>query len=193
MTNPEHICISTDDPKIIQISEELGVPVPFVRPAELATDTASTNDVILHAIDFYAQKGIFYEIVVLLQPTSPFRLQQHIQEALALFEPEIDMLVSVFETKSNPYYVLFEEQADGWLQKSKTGQFTRRQDVPKVYELNGSIYVINVAALKKYGSMAKFTKLKKYIMEPIYSIDLDTPLDWLIAENVFTYIRQQES
>ncbi|MGC8802927.1 MAG: cytidylyltransferase domain-containing protein, partial [Bacteroidales bacterium] len=94
---------------------------------------------------------------------------------------DIDMVVSVCETKSNPYFVLYEENSDGFLVKSKQGSFTRRQDCPKVYELNGSIYVINVNSLMQ-RTLQQFEKIKKYEMERKYSVDLDDELDWAFAE-----------
>ena len=92
------------------------------------------------------------------------------------------MVVSVKETASNPYYNCFEENKDGYLYISKgDGTIERRQDAPKVYEFNGSIYIINPQSLKKKG-LAHFTKIKKYEMDNLYSIDIDTMFDWKIAE-----------
>lgn len=181
LTTDEHICISTDDEEIIQVINALGLHVPFIRPYALAQDHTPTYDVILHALDFYRSQGKNYEVVVLLQPTSPFRKPEHIHKALSLFTPNIDMVVSVFETRSNPYYVLYEENKDGFLVKSKQGTFTRRQDCPRVFELNGSIYIMNVRSLMQ-KPMHLFEKIIKFEMERKYSIDLDDELDWAFAE-----------
>ena len=179
----EDICVSTDDQKIIQCVNEYGLKTPFIRPPELATDTADSNNVILHALNYYEQIGKKYKYIVLLQPTSPFRTLAHIQEATSLISPELDMIVSVKETKSNPYYLLYEENQKGFLQKSKEkGTISRRQDVPTVYELNGSIYIINVQSLENTKNIGKFEKIKKYIMDEGHSVDLDTMLDWNWAE-----------
>jgi N-acylneuraminate cytidylyltransferase len=175
------ICVTTDDDSIIRVVEEAGLKVPFKRPAELATDTSGSYEVILHALDFYVQKGIEFDVVVLMQPTSPFRTAQHVKEAMALYDDSLDMVVSVSESAANPYYSLFEENENGFLDKSKKGSFTRRQDCPKVYEFNGAIYVMNVKSLRE-TSISKFTKIKKYEMPRELSIDLDTPLDWMFAE-----------
>jgi N-acylneuraminate cytidylyltransferase len=183
----EHICVSTDDAQIINTVENHGLKVPFVRPAHLATDTATTDDVLLHALDFYENKGITYKKLVLLQPTSPFRQVNHLQEALALYEQasrEVEMLVSVFETEANPYYLLAEENKDGFLEKSKKipQGITRRQDVPKVWQYNGAIYVISVAAFRQKKQLGLFDKVTKYEMDKLHSLDIDVPLDWLYAE-----------
>jgi len=181
VASAEDICVSTDDREIISIAEKMGLKVPFVRPSHLAQDNTPTREVILHAIEYYAQQGKEYDTVVLLQPTSPFRHKTHIQQAIALFHPDMDMVVSVKETKANPYYILYEEDENGFLKKSKNGQFSRRQDCPKVYEFNGSIYVINVQSLKQYP-LHEFRRIKKYVMEKEYSVDLDDEMDWAFAE-----------
>lgn len=184
ITDDAHICVSTDDDHIIEVVERYGLHVPFKRPEYLATDTASTYDVLLHAINYYEQKGENFDVIILLQVTSPFRTGKHIQEALELYSNDIDMVVSVKETDSNPYYVCFEEDKDGMLHISKgDGHYTRRQDCPAVYEYNGAIYIINPDSLKRMP-LSKFTRKRKYLMDKKHSIDLDTMLDWQIAELV---------
>ncbi|EAR02772.1 cytidylyltransferase domain-containing protein [Maribacter sp. HTCC2170] len=180
----EVICVSTDSKEIKQVVEQIGLPVPFLRPKELATDSANTYDVLLHALDFYEKKNYFPDVIIFLQATSPFRTSKHISEALELYDKSCDMVVSVKETKANPYYVLFEENHEKWLTKSKKGNFTRRQDCPKVWEYNGAIYIINVNSLKNRSHLS-FKKVRKYVMEEQYSLDLDSPMDWLLAERIF--------
>lgn len=180
----EDICVSSDDPEIIKSVEDYGLSVPFVRPAELATDKAGTYEVLLHALDFYEKQGRKYDVVLLLQNTSPFRTASHVKEALSLFKPEIDMVVSVKKTSSNPYYNCFEEDENGYLHISKgEGCYTRRQDVPTAYEYNGAIYVINPESLKQMP-LGKFTKRVKYVMDDLHSVDLDNMLDWKFAEMI---------
>lgn len=176
------ICLSTDSEEIIGMASKEGLEVPFVRPASLADDAAGSYEVIVHALDFYDQKGISYDAVALFQPTSPFRLKSHFKEALNEFDPEIDLVVSVTKTKSNPYYLLMEENKNGFLEKSKKGNFTRRQEIPEVYEINGSIYICNVESLRKYASFNDFSRIRKYVMDDIYSVDIDTMIDWNYAE-----------
>lgn len=137
----------------------------------------------MHALDFYERRGQCYELVILLQPTSPFRTGDHVRDALEMFSQDVDMLVSVKETESNPYYVLFEENEHGYLKSSKkTVRLTQRQEAPKVYELNGAIYIFKTESLEKYRFMADFPKTTKYLMNAADSIDIDSPLDWEFAE-----------
>lgn len=176
------ICVTTDSQEIKDVVENTTtLEIPFLRPDELATDTAGTYEVLLHAIDFYEKKGYLADTLILLQPTSPFRTSQHIKEAISLYSEDIDMVVSVKETKANPYYVLFEDNQEGFLSKSKEANFTRRQDCPDVWELNGAIYVINIKSLRN-GPIASFKKSLKYVMNEADSIDIDTMLDWQLCE-----------
>lgn len=181
--NKEDILVSTDSKEIKVIAENCGLNVPFLRPDELATDFTSSQDVILHAIDYTQQRGQNYDSVVLLQPTSPFRNAQHIEEAIKLYDKRLEMVVSVKVSGHNPYYTLYEESDNGFLTQSKKAKFTRRQDCPNVYAYNGAIYVMSIDALKT-KSIAEFDKVKKYEMSELHSIDLDTPLDWDLAEIV---------
>lgn len=179
----EYICVSTDDDEIIQVVEKYPLKVPFKRPAHLATDTASSFDVIIHALQHYNSVGLDPQVIVLFQPTSPFRRYEDVQNALNAFNENIDMVVSCVETDANPYFILFEENKEGYLVKSKEFKNAgRRQDMPKVYQINGAVYVINSQSLKKYYGFDQFTKTKKVMMNKINSLDIDEPIDWQYAE-----------
>lgn len=178
------ICVTTDDADIISTVEAMDLKVPFVRPAELATDHSGTYEVLIHALDFYESQGIHYDTLVLLQPTSPLRTADDVRSCLQLYTPEIDMVVSVMQAATNPYYNAFETDENGFLHISKgDGKYTRRQDAPKVWEYNGAVYVINTASLRKM-KLGEFTRRRMYEMSRERSIDLDTPTDWLIAETL---------
>jgi len=178
----EHICVSTDDAAIIETVKKMGLDVPFVRPANLADDHTGMQGVMVHALDFYAaKKDSNYDKIVLLQPTSPFRTAQHISEAFYLYDDSLDMVVSVKEADANPYYVHFQENKSGYLEKLLGGHFATRQSVPIVYEYNGAVYVINADAIRRCPR-SHFTKVKKYVMSSRDSSDLDTPLEWAFCE-----------
>jgi len=182
----EDICVSTDDAEIISVVEQYGLKVPFVRPAELASDTAGTYEVLLHALDFYEKQGRHYDAVVLLQNTSPFRKAEQVKEAFGVYNDKVDMVVSVKECAANPYYCVFEEDAEGYLHVCKgDGNIFRRQDAPKVYEYNGAIYIMNAATLRT-THMHKMQKRVKYVMDDLSSFDLDTMWDWKMAEMMIT-------
>ncbi len=183
-TDETDICVSTDDEKIANVAESAGIKVPFIRPAWLATDTCGTYEVLIHAIDFYREQGKEYDTMVLLQPTSPLRTADDVRGAMSLYTPDIDMVVSVKEAATNPYYNAYEADADGFLHISKgDGHYTRRQDAPQVWEYNGAVYVINVASLRQM-KLGEFRRRRFYVMPSARSIDLDSPTDWLIAETL---------
>lgn len=187
----EQILASTDSEEIKACVEKTGLKVPFLRPPELATDTAGTYEVLLHAINYVETIGYSPDVIILLQPTSPFRTGNHIKEALSLFDDKCEMVVSVKETKANPYYTLREENSEGWLEKSKEGNFVRRQDCPKVYEINGGIYIMRVSTLKTIHP-SKFQKNRKYLMDEVSSHDIDSWLDWDVGEVILkTYAKRR--
>lgn len=177
----QSICVSTDDQDIIEVCKSLGLPPVFTRPSFLAKDDTGSRDVILHAIEYYENIEYNFDSIILLQPTSPFRTSFHIKEAIKLYSNEVDMVVSVKETKSNPYYLLYEENQAGFLIKSKESNALRRQDVPRVWEFNGAIYIINKNSIK-ISRINDFSKVKKFIMDDFSSHDIDTIMDWDLAE-----------
>lgn len=175
------ICLSTDDPQIKAVAEGLGLKVPFLRPDYLASDNAGTSDVIVHAIDFYAQQGKNYDVVVLLQPTSPLRTAQNVKDCLDIYSPEYDMVTTVKESSVSA--VLCKENNEGYLEQVIGGNDVRRQDAEKFYEYNGAVYVINSKAVKEKG-LGGFTKIKKCVMAEENSVDIDTMLDWKFVETL---------
>lgn len=176
------VFVSTDSPAIRDAVFGLGDVVPFMRPAEFATDTSSTYDVIMHAVSEFSRRGKRFSRVVLLQPTSPLRLISDIRETLALWRPDIDMAVTVCPAKTNPYFNAFEADSEGMLHISKgDGTVTRRQDAPPVWEYNGAVYVMTVSSLEK-GPISSFRRILPSPMPESRSADLDTPADWAAAE-----------
>lgn len=181
--SPRSIILSTDDAEIAETGRRLGLDVDYMRPAELATDTAGSREVILDAMDWADRQGIAYDCVVLLQPTSPMRTAADIKAALDLYTPDTDMVVSVKEASANPYYNCFEtDHESGYLHISKgDGLLTRRQDAPHAWEYNGAVYVINPQSIRDMP-MGAFKKRVPSVMPAERSVDLDTPTDWLVAE-----------
>ena len=183
-TDDANICISTDCDEIIKCVEKNNLKVNFKRPSELASDSASTIEVIKHAISYYESKGKSFDLLVLLQPTTPFRKIKDLTNMLNEWEDKLDLLVSVRESHDSPYFNLFEESYEGYLSKSKDINITRRQDAPKVFAFNGSIYIYNINSINS-KTVSSFDNIKKYVMtDPIYSIDIDTPFDWMLCETI---------
>lgn len=181
MTEDDELCISTDDVNVLKIAKNININIPFLRPKELSSDTATSNDVILHAVNFYENSNKFFDFVLLLQPTSPFRAVIDFENLIKNCDIGVEMVVSVKKSKENPYFTLYEEDSMGFLSKSKKGDFQRRQDCPDVFAFNGSMYLISVDALKRKG-LSGLTKIKKIIMPDERSVDIDTMADWILAE-----------
>ena len=178
------ICVTTDSDEIINVVRQHGMEVPFKRPDYLATDTASSYDVLIHAVDFYKSKGIDYDWMVLLQPTTPFRKEEDLRKMLDMMTDDLDMVVSVKKAETNPYYNCYAVNDQGYLQKfikPQTQMVGRQSRMPDIYEKNGSVYVIKIESLRKQ-KLNEFEKVHFYEMSKEYSVDLDEPLDWLFAE-----------
>lgn len=182
----DRIILSTDDPTIADTARSLGLKVDYMRPADLATDSSGSREVMLDAMDWADARGIVYDCIVLLQPTSPLRTADDVRAALELYTPQVDMVVSVEPAACNPYYNCFETDADGFLHISKgDGQLTRRQDAPPAWTYNGAVYIINPQSLRAMP-MGSFARRVPSPMPAERSIDLDTPRDWAVAEAIMS-------
>ena len=178
----EGVFVSTDDAAIAEVATRAGAQVPYLRPAELATDEAPKLPAIEHLVTHLERGGMEVDTVVDLQPTSPLRRPQDIEAALALRD-DADLVVGVTEPSHNPYYTLAESDAQGRLQPSKRANFVRRQDAPAVWGLNGSIYVWRRAALPKAIAEGFWSvRIKPYAMPRRRSVDIDDLEDFELAQ-----------
>lgn len=181
----KHICVSTDSEEIKHVVESYGLVVPFLRPEYLATDTATTNDVLVHAVNFFKEQGLKYKKLVLLQPTSPLRTSQDIQGAMELYRDDIDMVVSVM--KSHAPAVLCIEDEFGFVELVYNKNAAGRQQLQDMYEFNGAVYIINIQALLHKG-LAGFTRKVKYLMSKEHSVDIDDIYDFKLVETIIKEI-----
>ncbi len=184
LTSAEHVILTTDSEEIAAVGREYGIMCPHMRPAELATDTAGSREVLLDAMAAAERRGVEFDCVVLLQPTSPLRSVDDVKRALDAWTPEIDMAVTVTPAACNPYYDCFETDEQGFLHVSKgDGLLTRRQQAPKAWQYNGAVYVITPQSLK-HMPLGAFPRRVAVEMPRERSLDIDTPLDWIICENL---------
>ncbi|MBA4391138.1 MAG: hypothetical protein C0399_09385 [Syntrophus sp. (in: bacteria)] len=179
----DRVIVSTEAEEIAQISKKYGAEVPFMRPMELAGDSAATVDVLLHAINWLEDKDqCLFDILVLLHVTTPLRSVEDINKSVTLLvEENADNVFSVAEAHRNPYFNMVEEGSDGFVKLVKEGCFSTRQAAPKVYDMNASIYVWWKNVLKE-GRKIFLIKTKAYVMPKERSIDIDDDLDFKIAE-----------
>lgn len=180
-TSDENICVSTDSETIKKVVEEYGLKVPFLRPDYLATDTATSNDVLVHAVNYFKEQGKIYKKLCLLQPTSPLRTVEDVEGAINLYRDDIDMVVSV--TKSHAPAVLCHDDENGFVQLVYNKKAVGRQQLADMYEYNGAVYVMNVNSLIEKG-MSGFTKRVKYVMSKEHSVDIDDIYDFYQVESI---------
>lgn len=188
------IVVSTDDPEITVVGKEFGAEVPFLRPAELANDTATSESVIEHALSWMAQNEGFYpDLLLLLQPTSPFRTGADIDNAFKLLKKKAAAAVVSVTPNLRPVQWLRMINEEGCLVDSGMGSLIdRRQDAELYYALNGAIYLIHTDVfLKEHTLYPKRTM--PYIMPSERSLDIDSELDFLIADLVMRHNLQSGS
>jgi CMP-N,N'-diacetyllegionaminic acid synthase len=167
----DDVVLSSDDDQIIKTAEKWGCNAPFKRPRELATDTAKSIDVVLHALEQLPN----YEYIVLLQPTSPLRTAEHIDEAFKLMTNNAsNSCVSVCLAEQSPY-LMYQLNTNNQLTPimSASNQLTRRQDFPSVYLLNGAIYIGKVNFVKENKGFID-SNTTAYPMSKTESLDIDS-------------------
>ncbi|HBR30287.1 MAG TPA: acylneuraminate cytidylyltransferase [Firmicutes bacterium] len=179
----DRLLVSTEDQEIATVAKEFGAEVPFLRPEQLARDDTPGVEPILHALDWLSEKEQYHpDYICTLQCTSPFRKDYQISEALEILVAEgHDSIIGVCASEVNPY----------WMKKIENGKlknfmptainYTRRQDLPKVYRLNGAIYMARTAVLlKKRNWYTDHTV--PYVMDKLSSMDIDDLVDFKVAE-----------
>ena len=179
------IHVSTDSERYEQIAREYGADVPFLRNEELSGDTAGSWDVVRWVLRQYAARGQRFDIVTLLQPTSPLREAEDIKQAYHLFEEKAaDAVVSVCEMDHSPLWsnTLPEDGSmDGFLdQVADAG----RQQLPTYYRINGAIYMLRTALLAEGAPGLYREGTYAYVMPKERSVDIDDALDFAIAETI---------
>jgi N-acylneuraminate cytidylyltransferase len=169
----DRLVLSSDDPQIIRVATQHGCEAPFVRSAELASDTAPTMDVVLDALE----RCPGFDMVVLLQPTSPLRTSEDISQALDLcVRSHAPACVSVAPAAESPYWMYTLGPRSQMKPLLPVTGFTRRQDLPSVYSLNGAIYVADAGWLKRTRSFLT-EETVAYVMPAERSADVDTESD----------------
>ena len=179
------IVLSSEDASIIATAEALGLEVPFIRPATLASDQAKSIAVVQHAVAYFEAKGEFFDAVCLLQPTSPFREKGFIDAAIEKFiQTGVDTLLSVLPVphEYNPHWV-FEENEIGnlFIATGEQEIISRRQELPKAFYRDGALYITKMKYIKEgtfYGSNMGYIE-----SNPDLHVNIDTLSDWEKAEN----------
>ena len=179
----DRVILSTDDEEIAEFGRQAGVEVPFIRPAELASDEASTRAVQQHALRWcQADEGEMPEALVTLQPTSPLRTQQHIDQAVQRYQDnDADSVLGVTPVREHPYEVVGFSKGRMYRAVERPEHVVRRQQYPPFFKINGAIYVTKSSVILNqdvgYGE-----RVFDYQMGPEASVDIDSLYDLQMAE-----------
>jgi N-acylneuraminate cytidylyltransferase len=181
------VIVSTDDIEIAQISIELGAEVPFMRPNNLATDSAKSIDVVLHAIAELEKINLFFDAICLLQPTNPYRENGLIDLCITKFtNNDYESLITVLPVphQYNPHWV-YETNANGILKLAthEIMPISRRQDLPTAFFREGSVYITKIEIIKTEKSLYG-TRIGFHEINSKFKVNIDTIEDWAQAENL---------
>lgn len=179
----DRVILSTDDPEIAEFARGFNIEVPFSRPKSLATDTASTRSVQVHSLEWLeSDEGTMPEVMVTLQPTSPFRSSTHIDEAIREFNSRhVDSVISVTPVSEHPYEVVGFSDGQMFRPVERPKEIVRRQEYPPYFFINGAIYVTRSSVLMDQDRGFGKT-VYGYEMGPQDSTDIDTAFDLQLAE-----------
>ncbi|MCZ8536934.1 acylneuraminate cytidylyltransferase family protein [Paenisporosarcina quisquiliarum] len=180
----DRVIVSTDCEKIAQISESLGVAVPFLRPRDLATDSAKTISTMVHVIELLKSRDEEYDYVVLLQPTQPLRTSDHIDEAIEqIIHNDQSTLVSVSKVKDHPLLIRSIGNEGSLKKLIKENSTVRRQDFEDYYKVNGAIYINKID--KSFNEELSLNDNQwPYIMDSKFDLDIDCMEDIEIFKRV---------
>lgn len=178
----DRVILTSDDTEIMDVAKQHGCDVPFQRPPHLATDTATSLDVVLHALKELPD----YDYLILLQPTSPLRTAAHIDAAFqTLHDRQALSLVSMMPVQKSPYWMYHMDIAQTLVPVvAQAQQITRRQDIPEAYVLNGAIYILDIPTFLHHRAFVLPDTIG-FIMNAENSIDIDTPADMAMLERHF--------
>jgi len=180
--------VSTDHPDIAAAARAHGAEV-IDRPAELATDQAPTEGALLQVLEVLRRQGYRPEYVVTLEPTSPFRTAALIDRciATAIDQPDVDCVLTVTETRK-----CYGRLVDGRFEYLFPDQPRRRQERQPLYEESSTVYVTRTAALERDRSVLGRSRVGVVVADSCEALDINEPLDFLIAEAVLTQRRVEE-
>jgi CMP-N-acetylneuraminic acid synthetase len=181
------VVLSTDDEALAEIGRTCGLEVPFLRPAQLATDESPMVPVVQHALGWLDEHGRRFDAVCLLQPTVPFRTAGEIDDCVARWRATgADTVITVARvpTAFNPHWVFLEDNAG--LLRLSTGEsrpLGRRQDLPPAWCRDGSVYVVHREVVMGHGSLFGARVVGHEVARQVH-VNIDTTEDWAVAEAI---------
>lgn len=177
----DDVIVTTDSAGIAEVAVRYGANVPFFRPESLAQDTSTTLDAVLHAIEEMKKQQKSYDILVLLQPTSPLRDVRDIDLAIETFwNNNRQPLTAVSEVDEHPILMRTINEDGTMKNLINVGSTCRRQDMPPIFKVNGSIYINNIIELNPNTSFND--NIIPYVMKKEHAVDIDEMEDLHFAE-----------
>lgn len=184
------VIVSTDDPVIAEVARTHGAEVPFMRPPELATDSAPEWLAWRHAVEWYQRERGEFDIFLSLPATSPFRCQDDVNACLDLLarDPAADGVITVRKAERSPYFNMVTLDADGYagLVISPEGNVARRQDSPVVFDVTTVAYAVRPRYILS-GDRLFGGRLRTVQVPPERALDIDTPYDFMLAETIASH------
>ena len=180
------VLVSTDDEEIAEVSRSFGALVPWLRPETLSTDTASSIDVVLHALgQVEKESGVRCDYAVLLQPTSPFRTSETIRAGVELcISIKTGAVVSVSPARTHPelcFKLDENRRMNKYCISHEKGNSLRSQDLSPAFEVNGALYVATPEYLRTYRTFFGPASTALVMQSPAESVDIDDEWDWALA------------
>ena len=183
----DRVIVTTDSKVIAEISKKYGAEVPFMRSDELASDTARSIDVELHAIEMLESSGSSFDVAILAQPTSPLRDFKDFDEAIEMFfKRGMCPLVAVSPVSDHPLLIRSVDKSGKLKNLLDVESTCRRQDMPIYYKVNGALYINKIEELTPQTSLND--NKVPYIMEKNHSTDIDSLSDFQEAEYYLSQI-----
>lgn len=198
-SNVDRLIVSTDDLEIAEIAKSYGAEVPFIRPSEFSEDSSSSLSVIIHALKYLEKEESYIpEIVVFLQPTSPLRGSNHINEGLKMIEESnVESVIGVRRVyEEHPYFMFKVDENRNWVEYEEIeNKPARRQDVPPCYLINSALYITKKSYYDNLSSNKYVFNLKSFKgleMDRISSIDINEISDFYLVQSILDMLENKD-
>lgn len=184
------VLLSTDDQAIAEVGRELGVMVPWLRPPTLASDTATSIDVAIHALDWFEREHGSVDALTLLQPTSPFRRPETIRRGVQLFAASGGRAVVAMSPvrHGHPMWTYRVEGGSAVPFIPQSGPATRSQDLPQALHVNGCLYIASPSQIRDQRTFIGDRPVPLVVTDPVEAIDIDDEFDFRVAEAMVQHV-----
>jgi len=179
----DKVMVTTDGSEIATAAKKCGAEVPFIRPTKLASDSAKSFDVVYHAVKFYEEKREIFDIIVLIQPTTPLVASEDVDAAVEkLVETRTNSCVTVCQVGERPEWMFSIQEGLAISHDQNFDENKRTQDLEPLYRINGGVYAVKKTTIFEQKTLFDFKNMSAVIMPRERSVDIDEEMDFAIAE-----------